>query len=74
MTIYYWDFHGPDAEGTARHFLAHLGEFIARNGLAGTESGLESSRAGHFATWCKAPDAARDALLRLRPRRSGPAA
>lgn len=74
MTTYYWDFHGPDADGTARHFLVHLGEYIARGGLLGTESGLESAGPGHCATWCKAPDAARDALLRLRPRRSAPAA
>lgn len=73
VTIYYWDYYGPDAEGTARHFLAHLGEYIARAGVAGCESGVESTRAGHCAVWCRAPEAAREAMLRLRPRRATPA-
>ncbi|MDC0720058.1 hypothetical protein [Nannocystis bainbridge] len=73
VTIFYWDYYGPDAEGTARHFLVHLGEYIVRNGLPECERGVESSRAGHGAVWCKTPDEAREAILRLRPRRAAPA-
>lgn len=73
VTIFYWDYYGPDAEGTARHFLVHLGEYIVRAGVADCERGVESTRAGHCAVWCKAPDDAREAMLRLRPRRAAPA-
>lgn len=70
--ILYWDFFGPDAEGTARHFRVHLDDFIARGALVGCETGIESAGPGHHAAWCKAPDAAREALMRLRPRRAAP--
>lgn len=73
MTIYYWDYYGPDAEGTARHFRVHLDDYIARSALVGCETGTESAGAGHCAAWCRTPDAARDAILRLRPRRAAPA-
>ncbi|WP_434414946.1 hypothetical protein [Nannocystis pusilla] len=73
MTIFYWDYYGPDAEGTARHFLVHLGEYIVRAGVPDCERGVESTRAGHCAVWCKTPDDAREAMLRLRPRRAAPA-
>lgn len=72
MNIYHWDYFGPDAEGTARHFRVHLDDFIQRGGLSGCETGTESTGPGHHAAWCKAPDAAHDALLRLRPRRVAP--
>lgn len=74
VTTYYWDYFGPDAEGTARHFLAHLREYLGRNGLGDCEVGVASERAGHGAAWCKAPEHAQAALLRLRPRRAVPAA
>lgn len=70
MTTYFWDFYGPDAEGTARHFLVHLGEYAARNALELDASGVSAEATGHWAAWCKAADRARDALLRLRPRRT----
>lgn len=72
MTIYFWDYYGPDAEGTARHFRVHLDEYIARGKLAECETGVEAPGPGHGVAWCRAPDAAREALLRLRPRRSAP--
>lgn len=71
-TIYAWDFHGPYAEGTARHFLEHLGTFCSQLGLEGCEAGLESHGPGHHAVWCRTPAAAAAAIQRLRPRRSRP--
>ncbi len=68
-TIYAWDFYGPHAEGTARHFLRHLHEFWARAALEGCEAGLESNGAGHHAVWCKTPESADAAIQQLRPRR-----
>lgn len=73
VTIFYWDYFGPDAEGTARHFLVHLGDYLHRAGLTDCERGIESPAAGHWAVWCKAPGDAREAMLRLRPRRALPA-
>ena len=72
-TIYVWDFHGPHAEGTARHFLEHLGTFCRQLALEGCEAGLESQGPGHHAVWCRTPAAAAAAIQRLRPRRSRPA-
>ena len=31
---FHWDFFGPDAEPTAEHFLKHLDEFCAREGIS----------------------------------------
>jgi hypothetical protein len=73
VTVYYWDYYGPDAEGTARHFLVHLHEYLARAGLADCERGVESVSPNHWAVWCKASGDAREAMLRLRPRRAAPA-
>lgn len=72
-TIYAWDFHGPHAEGTARHFLEHLATFCRQLALEGCEAGLESHGPGHHAVWCRTPAAAAAAVQRLRPRRSRPA-
>lgn len=33
--LFHWDFFGPDAQATARHFLHHLDEFCAREGITG---------------------------------------
>lgn len=74
MTTYSWDYFGPDADGTARHFLVHLRDYLARAGVTGCELGVTSERPGHSAAWCRAPDHAREAVLRLRPRRAVPAA
>lgn len=30
---FHWDFFGPDAEGTAAHFVKHLHEFCEREGI-----------------------------------------
>lgn len=70
MTTYYWDYFGPDADGTARHFLVHLREYLERVGVSGCEAGVTSERPGHSAVWCKAPADAQEPLLRLRPRRA----
>lgn len=32
---FHWDFFGPDAPTTADHFLKHLDEFCAREGVTG---------------------------------------
>lgn len=32
---FHWDFFGPDALQTAEHFLHHVDEFCARNGISG---------------------------------------
>jgi hypothetical protein len=32
---FHWDFFGPDAETTAKHFLKHLDDFCAREGITG---------------------------------------
>jgi hypothetical protein len=74
VTTYFWDYCGPDADGTARHFLAHLRDYLDRAGVRDYEIGVESERAGHGVVWCKAPASAREAVLRLRPRRAVPAA
>jgi hypothetical protein len=31
----HWDFFGPDAPTTAAHFLHHLDQFCAREGISG---------------------------------------
>ncbi len=32
---FHWDFFGPDAPRTAEHFLHHVDEFCAREGIQG---------------------------------------
>lgn len=32
---FHWDFFGPDAPVTAEHFLRHVDEFCARQGITG---------------------------------------
>lgn len=67
---FYWDFHGPRAEGTARHFRTHLDEFLARERIGGCETGVEGLAAGHWAAWCRAGQEACEPVSRaLRPRR-----
>ncbi|UZH55980.1 hypothetical protein JRG66_03655 [Salinimicrobium tongyeongense] len=36
-----WDFHGPDAEITAKHHAVHLREFLNKNTLSLDISGSE---------------------------------
>ena len=30
---FHWDFFGPDAQATAEHFCAHVGEFCTAEGI-----------------------------------------
>ncbi len=70
---YFWDFFGPDAEGTAAHFVRHLDEFLSRNHLSGCSTGTTSAGPGHHAAYCDAPPEVGSAIERaLRPRRSEP--
>ena len=70
MKSLYWDFFGPNAEATARHFHKHLDEFLVRNTISECETGLSSEGDGHQAVYCRAPDAVSPAIERtLRPRR-----
>lgn len=71
-TIYAWDFFGPHAEGTARHFLRHLETYRESTGAAGCEAGVESAGTGHHAVWCKTPPDADAAIQQLRPHRRRP--
>ncbi|PRP90268.1 Alpha/beta hydrolase family protein [Enhygromyxa salina] len=67
----YWDFFGPTAQGTAEHFHGHLDEFLAREGFADCETGVEGVEPGrHVAAWCRCPEELVSTLGRaLRPRR-----
>jgi hypothetical protein len=68
---FYWDFFGPHAERTAGHFKQHLEQFLAKHALGGCETGTKSERAGHFAAFCRAPEAVQDALVQsLKPQRA----
>jgi hypothetical protein len=69
-TTFYWDFYGPRAEGTARHFVKHLDEFLHRERVDGCASGVEQLGAAHWAAWCRTPPGAVEAIRRaLKPRR-----
>jgi hypothetical protein len=67
---FYWDFFGPRGEGTARHFLRHLDEFLGREGVAGCATSVEAPAANQWTVSCRAPAAAVEPVRRaLRPRR-----
>ena len=73
-TTFSWDFFGPRAEGTARHFLRHLDDFLAREGLTGCATAVEAPKAGQWTVSCRTPPEAMDAVRRaLRPRREAAA-
>jgi hypothetical protein len=73
MPILCWDFFGPNAEGSARHFRKHLDEFLSANECAGCSTGVRSEGEGHHAAFCDAPEGAAAAIARaLRPRRVTP--
>lgn len=38
-----WDFHGESAEGTAKHHVIHLKEFMAKEELAYFNEGIGSN-------------------------------
>jgi len=72
--IYFWDFFGLRAEGTARHFVEHLDQFLEREGFHQCETGAGSRGPGHAAAWCRVPPEAEQEVHRgiqkaLRPRR-----
>lgn len=68
--VFYWDFVGPRAEGTARHFREHLDGFLHREGVAGCATGLEQLAPAQWAVSCRTPAAAAEVVQRaLRPRR-----
>ena len=70
MGTLHWDFFGPQAEQTAEHFKRHLDEFLVREKLEGCETGTASEQAGHFAAWCRTPEAHEATLVAsLKPRR-----
>lgn len=52
---FFWDFHGPEAEATARHFATHLAEFFARNELA-LAARVEVLGAGRVSVFSDMPD------------------
>jgi hypothetical protein len=70
LKLYFWDFFGPRAAGTAEHFLKHLDQFLSEHALLGCETGLRSQAERHFAVFCRAPGEAQATIeSALRPRR-----
>lgn len=70
MKTYLWDFFGPDADATARHFMKHLDDFLVQNTLAGCTTGVVSEGPGHCAAWCRPPAELESAVERsLAPKR-----
>lgn len=69
--VYLWDFFGPNAESTAKHFQKHLNGFLSQHDISDCETGVRSEQAGHFAAFCRAPIAREESLVRaLRPQRA----
>ena len=69
-TTFCWDFFGPRAEGTARHFLRHLDDFLQRECVAGCTTAVAAPRPGQWTVTCRTPPAAVEAVRgALRPRR-----
>jgi hypothetical protein len=72
-TTLYWDFWGPRGEGTARHFLRHLDEFLGREGVGGCATAVAQPGPGQWTVSCRTPSQSVDVLCRaLRPRRQEP--
>ena len=70
IKVFFWDFYGPNAKGTAEHFAHHVEEFLAREALVGCETGTISERANHHAAWCKTPPELESVIQSsLRPKR-----
>ena len=70
MKTYAWDFVGPRSEAIARHHLAHIREFLARQTLEGCEVGVTVESPLRATAWCRAPQDAQPAIERaLRPPR-----
>jgi hypothetical protein len=70
MKTLYWDFFGPNAEPTARHFMTHLDDFLVRNACAGCITGTSSNGPGHHAVYCRTlPEYEQGLTNGLRPQR-----
>lgn len=46
---FHWDFFGPDALKTAEHFLRHVDEFCAREGITGQRHWITNAPARYTA-------------------------
>lgn len=69
---FHWDFFGPDAPETAAHFVRHLDQFCAREGIQGRSWHLPNPPARHTAILeCEEQhlNAVRDALRPVRGER-----
>lgn len=65
-----WEFHGPDARGTAEHFRVHLDGFLGVNGLGGCTTRVETPPDGPALVACESPPMWVDAITKaLRPKR-----
>ncbi len=65
-----WDFHGPDARGTAEHFQHHLDDFLGVNALGGCATRVDARGPGHAVVVCEGPAEWADAIARaLKPAR-----
>jgi hypothetical protein len=70
MKTYAWEFVGPRSEAIARHHLAHVREFLARERIEGCEAGMTVESPMRAVAWCRATDEAQPAIERaLRPPR-----
>ncbi len=66
-----WDFYGADAEGTAKHHVVHLKQFMLREALSYYTTGIQSNEDYHCLAYLTVNEATvktlRDAL---RPNRA----
>jgi hypothetical protein len=72
-TAFYWDFFGPDAEGTATHHAKHLREAVEKNRWQGSEVHVYAldAEAGHWVAELVAPSELEERIRgALKPRRS----
>ncbi|MEM6791079.1 MAG: hypothetical protein AAF715_26410 [Myxococcota bacterium] len=73
MTRLFWDFVGPRAEGTARHFERHLREFFVRERLDLAASGVDEVAKYKWFAYCDVDEAVVAAVTKaLRPQRQAP--
>jgi len=73
MPRLYWDFFGPRAEGTAKHFEKHLREFFTREKLSLETSGVEEHARFKWSAFCDVDEAtAPPVRAALRPQREDP--
>lgn len=68
-----WDFFGPTAEPTARHFAHHLIERLRADSMEGARARVEAPDELHAVVVCELPTASADAVTAaLRPTRREP--